>query len=117
MNNTDIVQSIFAAVDQRDAESFAAFFTEDGVFRFANQNLVIGKAEIQSAVAGFFQSLKSIEHTDIKVWVIDDVIIINGWVNYTRLNNTCLKVPFATTWAMENASIKEYHIFIDNSEL
>ena len=30
MNNTDIVQSIFAAVDQRDAESFAAFFTDDG---------------------------------------------------------------------------------------
>ena len=117
MSNIDVVKAVFKAIDQFNVTAFSAYFTDNAVFRFANQPPVTGKMAIQGIVSAFLQSIKSIEHTDIKTWTIDEVMIINGWVNYTRLDNTSLKVPFSVTLTMEGKLIKEYLIFIDNSEL
>ena len=45
---------LFAAIDARDADAFAAFLAEDGEFRFGNAPAVRGRAAIRAAVAGFF---------------------------------------------------------------
>jgi len=117
MEYKDLVSEAYQSIDNADAARFASFITPDGIFRFANIPAVKGNKAIEEFVAGFFQSLKGIKHSNLESWRAEDTIFINGNVKYTRHNNTSLEVPFSCTWKMKDGLIDEYLIFIDNSEL
>ena len=63
MNKVDYINAVFKAIDQFNVTAFSGYFTDNAVFRFANQAPVTGKMAIQAAVSAFLQTLKSIEHT------------------------------------------------------
>jgi uncharacterized protein (TIGR02246 family) len=50
-------RDLFAAIDSMDAEAFAAFFTDDGMFRYGSQPPVQGRDAVRDYVAGFFSSI------------------------------------------------------------
>jgi ketosteroid isomerase-like protein len=112
-----LVTTVYQSIDRTDASSFAKFITPNGSFRFANSPAVTGTAAIEAYVAGFFQSLKGINHSNLEFWTTGDTIFVNGLVKYTRHNDTTLEVPFSCTWKMKGLMIDQYLIFIDNSEL
>ena len=117
MNTSELVKSVYNAIDKRDPETFANFMTHDGIFRFANIPAVQGKEAIRDFVDQFFKSIKGIRHSDLEHWVDDTAIFVNGNVHYTRHDDSVLSVPFSVTWKMNKEKIHEYLIFIDNSEL
>ena len=117
MDLKTLVSSVYQSIDSADSAKFASFIAPNGIFRFANIPAVKGNKAIEAFVEGFFKSLKSIRHADLESWYVEDVIFTNGNVKYTRHNNTSLEVPFSCTWKMKDGLIKEYLIFIDNSEL
>ncbi len=75
--------------------------TEDSIFRFANMPAVEGKGNITAFLDGFFQSIKSIRHSDLEYWNTADVWFVTGRVNYTRFDDSVLKVPFAVIIKVE----------------
>jgi hypothetical protein len=111
------IQSVFQAVDARDATGLANFMTEDGIFRFANNPAVIGKSQIQPFLEGFFNSIQGISHSGIEVFELPGVFIINGLVTYTRHSGTTYACFFSNTFKMKGDKISEYLIFVDNSKL
>ncbi|MCX6222129.1 MAG: nuclear transport factor 2 family protein [Bacteroidia bacterium] len=111
------VSDVYQSIDHKDASSFARFITPNGSFRFANNPAATGTAAIESYVAGFFQSLKGINHSNLESWSSGDAIFVNGLVKYSRHNDTTLEVPFSCTWKMKDQLIDQYLIFIDSSEL
>jgi ketosteroid isomerase-like protein len=117
MNQNNFVQELYNAIDAKDTSRVVSNMTGDSIFRFANLPGVVGKENIAAFLEGFYQSIKSIRHTDLEYWNTDNVWFVTGNVNYTRHDYSALKVPFGVLLKMKTDSIKEFLIFVDNSEL
>jgi hypothetical protein len=117
MTQNNFVTELYSAIDVKDTIKLVSNMTEDSIFRFANLPAVEGKGNISAFLDGFFQSIKSIRHSDIESWNTADVHFVTGRVNYTRFNDSVLSVPFAVLLKMKASLIKEFLIFVDNSEL
>ena len=104
-------------VDAMDTPGFVNLFTEEGSFRWANMAPVVGKQNLTNFLTGFFQSIRSISHTDLEYWEHPGVKIASGYVTYTRLDNSQLRVPFSVILKFKGELINEFLIFIDTSEL
>ena len=117
MEYRELVSAVFQSIDNSDSAKFASYITSNGTFRFANIPAVKGNEAIEAYVEGFFKSLKKIIHSNLESWIVDDVILVNGNVKYTRHNNSTLEIPFSCTWKMKHGLIDQYLIFTDNSEL
>jgi hypothetical protein len=116
MNKENVI-SLFKAIDQFDTKSFAGFLDEEAEFKFGNMPVVKGKNAIFEFVAGFFQAIRAIKHTNLEIWELEGIRFINATVTYTRLNGSTLTVNFSNTFKLKGDKIKEYLIFIDNSDL
>lgn len=117
MNALDFTKNMYKAVDAKDAAAIAEMMTEDGSFKFANQEAVVGRSNIQTFLEGFFNSIKSISHSNLEAWFIDANYFITGTVTYNRMNDTHLQVPFSVNLKMEGNLIKNYNIYVDASTL
>jgi ketosteroid isomerase-like protein len=117
MTQNNFVSDLYSAIDAKDTRKLVSNMTEDSIFRFANIPAVEGKGNITDFLDGFFQSIKSIRHSDLESWNIANVWFATGHVNYTRHDDSTLKVPFGILLKMKADLIKEFLIFVDNSEL
>jgi hypothetical protein len=117
MKLKSFVTEVYQSIDSADAKKFASYFEQNGSFRFANNPEVTGITAVEAYVDGFFKSLKKVAHSNLESWSTEDVIFVNGVVQYTRHNSTTLELPFSCTWKMQDQLIKQYQIYIDSSEL
>tara|TARA_B100000315_G_C14568805_1_gene584371 strand:- start:1365 stop:1724 length:360 start_codon:yes stop_codon:yes gene_type:complete len=117
MQDFQWTKRLFKAVDSKDSERFVKYLTEDVSFRFGNGPTVKGKAAVLDSVNGLFAGLKGLEHQIIEIYQQADTIFFHGFVTYTRLDSSTLKVAFANVFKMQAELIKEYLIFADTSEL
>lgn len=108
---------LFASIDAMDASKFASFFAEDCAFTMGNFPATIGKSAVETGVAQFFQSIKSLKHSNIKIYQDGNSIFTRGEVLYTRHNETTLSVEFINHLQMEGDLVKDYRVFIDISML
>lgn len=111
------IQSLFDSIDKFDTKTFASCLDEEAEFKFGNMPVVKGKNAIFEFVAGFFQAIRAIQHTNLEVWELEGIRFVNGTVTYTRLDGSTLTVNFSNTFKLKGNLIKDYLIFIDNSEL
>lgn len=111
------IDSLFKVIDEMDCEKFATFLCENGEFKFGNAQSVKGRAEIKKAVSQFFNSIHGLQHKIKQVWSVDNSVIVNGEVTYTRKNKTQLTVPFMNLLEMKKGLIENYQIFIDINQL
>ena len=116
MTKNDILD-LFGAIDAFDTQKFASYLDENTNFRFANIPVVSGKSNVFDFVAGFFQGIKGISYKNLESWELEGIRFVNGTVTYTRHDNSTLTVDFANTFRLNGNKIKEYRIYIDNSDL
>jgi len=111
------LEKLFKTIDAKDADSFAAFLTEDAIFRFGNAEPARGKQAVRDAVAGFFGGVKSLRHTVRESWSLPEAAVMHGEVTYTRHDGTELSVPFANVFKLQGTLVREYLVFADASKL
>jgi ketosteroid isomerase-like protein len=111
------ILELFAAIDGGDAEGFAAFLSDDGIFRFGNAEPVQGRDAVREAVAAFFASIRSCRHQLHRSWEVPGAAICHGEVTYTRQDGSRLTVPFANICRREDGRITEYLVHVDASQL
>jgi ketosteroid isomerase-like protein len=113
------IDSLFAAIDARDAEAFAAFMQEESVFRFGNAPPVQGRAAVRDSVAGFFAAIGGVRHDLEASWQMPDALLCHGTVHYTRLDGSRHSVPFANVLSLDpdSGQVRDYRIFADLSGL
>ncbi len=117
MNTQQFLKSLMDSVDAQDAEKFVAHLTDDAVFKFANMEPVKGKENVKQAVAGFFGSVKGLNHKLLDTVEQNGTIVMRGEVTYTRHDNSKLTVPFVNFFKMNGGKIKDYLIYVDASQL
>ena len=111
------LQSLFRAIDARDAAGFAAFLTPGASFRFGNAAPIVGREAVQAAVHGFFQAIGGCRHRVLQHWQDGPALAVQGEVTYTRLDRREVTVPFVNVFRLRGALIDEYLIYIDNAPL
>ena len=112
-----MLSDLFAAIDAKDVDRFAAFLAPHCSFRFANQPAVEGVAAIRRYVHAFLGSIGSIRHVINTQWELPGAVICHGQVRYTRHDGSVLEVPFANVLVTGPQGITEYRVFVDASAL
>jgi len=117
MEHKPFFDQMFARIDARDADGFAASFAENGVFRFGNNPAVTGRSAIHDFIAGFFGSIGGISHQFENCWTLGDRAFCNGLVTYVRKDGSELTVPWSTVSRFEGDKLAEYLAYVDASKL
>jgi ketosteroid isomerase-like protein len=112
---THWAQQLFAAIDAMQADTFAAFLTEDARFTFGNAPSVNGRAAIRDAVAAFFGTIKGLRHEITDLWEVGETVICQLAITYTRHDNQVVAIPAANIFRMRDKLIRDYLIYIDLS--
>jgi ketosteroid isomerase-like protein len=111
------VSDLFAALDTMDVDTWMSFLTPDCTFRFGNAPSLYGHEAIREAVAGLFTAIKGINHSELEAWEHPDATICTGMVMYTRHDDSTLRVPFANVFRLRDGLVRQYLIYVDNSQL
>jgi uncharacterized protein (TIGR02246 family) len=111
------LDELFRTIDAKDADGFAEFLTDDAIFRFGNGEPTRGRPAVREAVAGFFESVKALEHSVQESWAHRDTVVMHGKVTYTRHDGSRLQVPFANVFKLDGKRVREYLVFADVSQL
>ena len=117
MASIELITRLVHSIDTTDSHAFASFLTPDALFKFANQEPVIGKEAARQTVAEFLSSIKAIHHDVLDVWEKEGATACHGIVTYTRHDSSQLRVPFANVFKMQGDLIQEYLIYVDASQL
>lgn len=109
------------AVDRRDAAGFAAAFTDDGWLRFGNNEPLVGRANIEAAIAGFFTMLDTLKHQQTGLWSQGDALILEANVTYRRLDGGMVTVPAVTIMRLAGTAarpvVERCQMFVDLTPL
>ena len=108
---------LFAAIDAKDGAAFASFLTDDAVFRFGSAPPAQGRAAVQAAVEGFFDSIAGLSHSIHRTLGEGNTLFLEGEVTYTRHDGSQVAVPFVNVFEYEGELIAEYKIHIDIAPL
>lgn len=108
---------VFAAIDARDADRFAAFLTDDAEFVFGNAPAVCGRGAIRDAVAGFFGMIRGCSHEFRNAWRSGDELACEGRVSYRRLDGRSVSMSFVNCVTLRGREARSYRIHIDNGPL
>jgi hypothetical protein len=117
MNKKVWLLKIAKLIDAKDSDGFASYFTNDGIFRFGNNEPVRGRQNIRDYVSQFFSMIEKSEHKVINIWEKEGSLVWQGEVLYTRLDGRKVNVNFTNIFYMKGDLIKDYLIYIDNTPL
>ncbi len=106
MASAEWMSRLFHSIDTNGPDTFATFLTPDALFKFANQEAVIGKEAARQTVAEFLLSIKAIHHDVLDIWEKAGATACHGIVTYTRHDSSQLRVPFANVFKMQGHLIK-----------
>lgn len=110
-------------VDHKDADGFAAAFTQDGTLRFGNSETISGRDAIRTAIAQFFTAFKSLRHHSGRTWIDGDIVVLEAGVTYTRHDGQEVTVPATTIFhlvpfdASSTPLADECRIYVDLTPL
>ena len=88
------------AVDRKDAAGYAAAFVDDGWLRFGNNEPIVGRANIEAAIAGFFQAMQTLKHSPERTTVAGNLLFLEATVTYLRHDGKSVSVPAMTVYEM-----------------
>jgi ketosteroid isomerase-like protein len=111
------VTQILKTVDSKDAQAFSSHLTDDAVFRYGAQEPVKGREAVRDYVAGFFGTVRTLEHQVIDTWQGEGSFVCRGDVTYTKLDGTQVSVPFTNVYKLEGNLVREYLVYIDPTPL
>ena len=117
MQQQSWLDELFQKIDAKDTAGFLSFLTPDARFRFGNAALLRGRRAIGEAVDAFFASIAASQHQVLHTWSIDDAVICQGEVSYTRKDNSTLTLPFVNIFRIQGAQIDQYLIYVDVTPL
>jgi ketosteroid isomerase-like protein len=110
---TDLIRSVFTALDARDPAAVATMMTDDVRLRFGNADVVEGKAAFLDASRAFVASINATRHEVHSIWSIDDVVIAEMDVHYERLDEGRVTLPCCNVFRVRDGLVSDYRIYVD----
>ncbi|MGV7123156.1 nuclear transport factor 2 family protein [Sphingopyxis sp. 550A] len=113
----DLIRNFFAAADSLDEERFLAGLPEDIVWRFGNFPVANGREAIREQYRIVTGILDAMHHDIIGIWIAGDCVTAETRVHYTDKHGRNFEFPGCDIFFLEQGSIKEVRIFVDNHTL
>jgi hypothetical protein len=114
-------RELYTKVDRKDAAGFAAVFVEDGWLRFGNNDPIIGRENIETAIAGFFTAMVSLRHEFVRTTLHHDLLFLEASVTYTRHDQKVVTVTAMTVFTFaqtgEGRMAARCNIYVDLAPL
>lgn len=110
-------QDLFADIDSMEPERFAQHLSDDVRFRFGNGGEVQGRDAVREVWAEFCESVAGVRHHPVRCWDVEDTVIAECNVTYTRKNASTVTVPVVTIYRSGGELIDDYRVFIDLAPL
>ena len=99
----------------RSLDEYLSYFSEDCVYKVANQPSVSGLEALGQA-AGHFRSLvKGVKHEILSLHAFDDRVVCELIAHYTRNDGQEVSVPCLDLFTFSGGKIKTLQIFVDLS--
>lgn len=114
---SEFVSKVYATIDSMDEQGFARCLTENCTFVYANSEPVIGRANAAATSQNFLKQLGGIKHHILNVWAIENGVVSQLRVTYTRKDESTVTIPAVTIWKLRDELIDECHIYVDISAL
>jgi hypothetical protein len=116
-NTKQWIEKMYTGVDNADEHAFGAELSENCVLKFGNQPEMKGRSTIVEGIGQFFSSLKGLSHHFTHMWEVDDEIILDSNVTYTRLDDQKVTVPAVTIIKQKDLKADEMRIYVDLAPL
>jgi ketosteroid isomerase-like protein len=97
---TDWVTETYDALDEKDLDAFVAHLTPGASIRYGNADPVAGRVAIRDAFAVLFERLGGTSHAIASQWKVDDAIIVEAIITFTRLDGSTIAIPAAMVWRL-----------------
>ena len=114
---TDIGRAMFEPADRLDVDGWCSHLSENVHFRFGNAEPLDGRDAVREAVRQFFATLKGLRHEIVSDWTVDDRVIQQLLVTYTRPDDSQVSVPAVNILRVKDELIADYQIYVDLTPL
>lgn len=111
------VWNYFRDVDSFDPDNVVQHYTEDGQFRFANQDPTRGKVAIAQLLAEFYQNLQAMSHRNVGLWLGNNSAVFEAEVTFTRKDSSQLTLPAASIIRRRGELVYDFRMIMDVSPL
>ena len=111
------LDSLFAAIDAKDIDTFLDHLTDEPSFRFGSAPAAVGRDGVRAAVDGFFGTIAGLSHELDLAMAEGDTLVCGGTVTYTRHDGSSVAIPFVDVFDMDGLKIKNYKIYMDIAPL
>jgi hypothetical protein len=91
-------REVFRRVDGFNPVDFAELFAQDGKLVFANGDPMVGPADIEAGVSGFFGTINRLRHKIVNEWHEQGDTVLELAVTYDRLDGKQVTIPVVTIY-------------------
>ena len=111
------VEQTYEALDAKDVDAFVAQLTPGATVRVGNGDPVAGRVAIRDAYGQFFGAIGSVSHAFTSQLRVDDTLVIEEIVTFTRRDGTAVVLPAATICELTEGKADRMQTYIDMSTL
>jgi hypothetical protein len=111
------VETTYEALDAKDVDAFVGQLTPGATVQFGNGAQVAGRVAIRDAFGELFDAIGTMSHAFTSQLRVDDTIIIEEMVTFTRRSGTTVVIPAATVWELTDGKADRMQTYIDVSSL
>lgn len=111
------VEQTYEALDEKNVDAFVAQLTPGATLRFGNGDPVAGRVAIREALGEFFDAIGTMSHAFTSQLRVDDTLVIEEMVAFTRRDGTTVVLPAATVCELTEGQADRMQTYIDVSQL
>ena len=111
------VEQTYEALDAKDVDAFVAQLTPGATLRFGNGEPVAGRVAIREALGEFCDAIGTMSHAFTSQLRVDDTLVIEEMVTFTRRDGTAVVLPAATVCELTQGKADRMQTYIDVSPL
>jgi ketosteroid isomerase-like protein len=118
MSKIDIVKHLIKLFEVMNVDEFLTYLTDDAVYRFGNYPAAVGKAAVEATVkASHLDHIKGIVFDITNIWEIDDAVVCELEIKYTRMDDSVLTLPCLDIFRMTGDKVSAMLVYMDASPL
>ena len=111
------VEQTYEALDEKNVDAFVAQLTPGATVRFGNGDPVAGRVAIREAFGELFEAIDTMSHAFTSQLRVDDTLMIEEIVTFTRRDGATVVLPAATVCQLTQGKADRMQTYIDVSPL
>ncbi|HUQ82380.1 MAG TPA: nuclear transport factor 2 family protein [Gemmatimonadaceae bacterium] len=109
------LETTFEALDAKDVDAFVGQLTPGAELRYGNGAPLAGRVAIRDAFTEFFGTIESVSHAFTSQLRVDDTLVIEQMVTFTRRNGSVVMLPSCSVFDLTEGKADRVQTYVDVS--